>query len=199
MAVSMSVTKTVSLGGKSFNESKTISGEALLVHELSVSAGESGDLTTRTDADTGVVTLDDSGHAFVTGDKADVYWTAGCRRGMEVTVTGNEITVDGGEGDDLPSQDTEVTLCEPDELDITVDGDNVVGFVFQTAARGAFTLWDAGGLEFSREVGAGCNYIWHNVDGTPNPIEGDSIIKVRVSNGSTAAATMKVGFVYNNG
>lgn len=66
-----------------------------------------GQLTTRTDADTGVITVEsdsDGGHSITTSSKLDVYFQGGQRIGMDVTgVTNKAITVDAGTGDDLPS------------------------------------------------------------------------------------------------
>ncbi len=66
-----------------------------------------GQLTTRTDADTGVVTVisdSDTGHGITTSSTVDVYWQSGQRIGMSVTaVTAKAVTVDGGAGDDLPT------------------------------------------------------------------------------------------------
>ena len=73
-----------------------------------IAAGAAGSLTTRTDANTGVVTLG-AGHSIVTG-KVDVAWTGGARCNMDATVNGNACTIDGGEGDDLPIATTTVVV-----------------------------------------------------------------------------------------
>lgn len=200
MSVSLSVTKTNSLGGKTFNESTTVTGDGAIVQELSVAAGSAGTLTTRTDADTGVVTVDDSGHAFAELDRVDLYWTGGARRGMSVSsVSVNGVTIDGGSGDDLPSQDTVVTLIEPTEVDAVVLGTNVNGIVLYTSQIGQFVFADSGDSEhLAVELTAGKAYSWTEGNGTTNPITGDSIAKVFVSHGGTSSATMRVGVLYDN-
>lgn len=63
-----------------------------------------GALTTRTDDDTGVITVVGGNRGLTTSDTVDVYWAAGSRTGMSITnVAGADITVDGGSGDVLPS------------------------------------------------------------------------------------------------
>ncbi len=71
-----------------------------------------GTLTTRTDDDTGVITFDDP-HPFLLGDSVDVLFNAGAdsRTGMDITaVTEFTISVDGGSGDNLPTEDDPVTV-----------------------------------------------------------------------------------------
>lgn len=73
-------------------------------------AAKTGVLTTRTDNDTGTITLD-PGHGLVTG-RVDLYWTvggvAGKRRGVAGTVTGDSLAVDLGSGDNLPAQSSAI-------------------------------------------------------------------------------------------
>lgn len=71
-----------------------------------------GSLTTRTDANTGVVTTTNTPTGIATNDIVDVYWSGGRRRQMVATVSGSAITVDGGSGDDLPALSTAVVICE---------------------------------------------------------------------------------------
>jgi hypothetical protein len=172
----------------------------MIVHNVSVAAGEAGSLSTRTDNDTGTVTADDSGHGISDGDRVDLYWDGGCRRGMTVgTVSGADIPIDGGNGDNLPTQDTSVTIVLPEELDLNVTGTNVNAILFYTAKHGQFVLEDDGSVEaLAKEVGEAVTWIWHDGDGQDNPITGDTIEKVYLSHDDTSAATMKVGVVYDN-
>ncbi len=66
-----------------------------------------GSLSTRTDDDTGVVTVisdSNDGHGITTASTVDVYWQSGQRIGMSVSaVTNKAVTVDGGDGDALPT------------------------------------------------------------------------------------------------
>src|SRR5690606_6519409 len=97
-------------------------------HELVLPAAFAGELTTRTDNDTGVVTVEDSEHTIETGDTVDAYWIDAdglmqVRYGMEATVSTVEITLDGGAGENLPAEDTEVTVSAQVEIDTDFAGD----------------------------------------------------------------------------
>jgi len=82
-----------------------------------------GELTTRTDDDTGVITVvsdSNAGHGITTADTLDVFFddgtTAGQRQGMTVTsVTNKAITVDGGTGAVLPVLNALVTVKVVDD------------------------------------------------------------------------------------
>ncbi len=70
-----------------------------------------GSLTTRTDFNTGVITVTDGDHGIVDTDYVFVWWTNGVARSMDVTdVTGNAITVDAGAGNNLPIVGTAVEI-----------------------------------------------------------------------------------------
>jgi hypothetical protein len=84
--------------------------------EIEVPHGFSGSLSTRTDAETGVLTLA-GGHGISTGMIIDLFWTnpsgtAGHRRGITIgTVSGNSVPVgndNSGSGDNLPTQGTAI-------------------------------------------------------------------------------------------
>lgn len=72
-----------------------------------------GTLTTRTDNDTGVITVTDDEHTIKVGHKVTVSWSSGIRRKMNVTaVTGTAITVDAGSGNNLPSSSTSINIAK---------------------------------------------------------------------------------------
>lgn len=78
---------------------------------------EVGNLTTRTDDDTGVVTLTNASHGIATAAAVNVAWSGGSRASMVVgTVAGVTLPIDAGVGDVLPAQDTEVTVTVLPEI-----------------------------------------------------------------------------------
>ena len=133
-------TKGISLGGVSFNRANAIEFDALTKYEVTlaalVTAQTGGTLSSRTDDDTGDVTLS-SGHGIVTSDKVDVYWAAGVRYGMTATVAGAVVTVDGGAGDVLPAASTTgmavVKQTELNPLDLDGDNADVIAVVYRNA------------------------------------------------------------------
>src|SRR5437870_3562372 len=99
MSMTGNFTKTMNIGGKVFPRAVTLSADALLVIEDSIPKALPGSLTTRTDNDTGSVTVIGT-NTIITGDKVDVYWSGGQRRGMTVgTVAGQVVPIDLGAGD----------------------------------------------------------------------------------------------------
>lgn len=205
----MSVTATVqnasSLGGKSFNATKTLTAEAAFVGEESIPAAQPGVLTTRDSGGTsGEITADNSGHGITTGQRVDLYWTEGGvkgqRRGVAVgTVAGAAIPISGGVGDSLPSQDNAIDIGIVTSFDVVVEGDNVKAIFAFIGGEGLFVLEDAGGEELGELLGAGQSYKWWEDKGPDNPIAGDSIIKGYLSHSDTASAqTGRIGVLFNN-
>ncbi len=69
-----------------------------------------GELSTRTDNDTGVLTLS-AMHGVMSGNTVNVFWEDGSRLGMTVgTVSVNNVPIDGGTGDNLPASSSEVNV-----------------------------------------------------------------------------------------
>src|SRR5689334_13440236 len=110
MPYRMQFDKSVTWEGSQSSNSSSISADGKVARNPTVPAAvQGGTLTGRTDNDTGIVTMP-AGHGFVTSDKVDIYWNVagvlGSRSGMTATVAGNAVTVDGGQGDNLPVLNT---------------------------------------------------------------------------------------------
>ncbi len=201
MSVNMTTSKGHSLGGISFSESLSLSADAEIAHDKSVPVAWAGLLGTRTSDTAGTITVTESAHLITTGARADLYWTGGCRRGIVVgTVAGESVPFTGGSGDNLPAEDTAITVALPEELDLTVVGDNVVAIFLYFAGLGQAVFCDGSNVEkMAQSVGAGQVWDWNNTNGVTNPLTGDTPTKVFVShNVTTAAQTIRVGVAYNN-
>ena len=157
-----------------------------------LAVGSQGELTTRTDDDTGVVTTDAAGHGIEVADYVDVHWSGGSRAHMEVTnVSDTAITVDGGSGDNLPvgpdgsTSGTTVVIQDPEAFDCTFDGDNLRLIGFGGARQSRWTFVDASNnVLLSSHVEASAAYGWSTDFGTSTPITGNAVKYVYVSNGS---------------
>lgn len=176
-----------------------------------VPAANIGTLTTRTDDDTGVATLM-AGHTIVTsGALVDVYWVEGgvygCRFGMTATKSVNDITLDGGAGDVLPTQDVEVTLCAQQLVEINFDGDDAdfVAVVYvnslDTSARAHIDFQDTGSasiedIDLVHETANGGIVKGVNAvdiaNGDTNVFTGNRITKAYVSHDSASAAKLYI-------
>jgi hypothetical protein len=202
MSVTAKIVKSHSIAGVTIRESTDVSGDGSIYQNVSVAAGETGSLSVRTDDDTGVFEAGDSSHGITNGSRVDVYWNSGAssRRGMSVTgVSGLDITIDGGDGDALPAQDTAITVVVPDEIDVSVLGTNVKAIVLKTAARGHFVFVNSSDTEhLDVDLAAGKVYEWATGNGTDNPITGDQVDKMYLSHSGASAAAMQVGILYDN-
>jgi hypothetical protein len=200
MAISARITKTMSMGGVNFNSGTTVTADAVIVNEESVAAGYAGTLTTRTSDTAGTVTTTATPTGITDGDRVDIYWSGGCCYGATVgTVSDKVIPFTLAAGDVLPVQTTAVMIVEPVLLDMEVLGTNVDTIMLYTEKLGQFAFVSSGPTdEYQVEVPAAGSWAWNEADGFANPITGDSIVGVYVSHGHTAAATMRVGVLYNN-
>ncbi len=201
MSVNGTVQKTINLGGITFNQTATPTGDGMVAHSVVVPVATAGSLSARTDDNMGVVDVSDSGHSFIQTDRVDLYWTGGSRRGVSVSsVSGSLISIDGGAGDVLPAESSDVQITKPKLLDAAITGDNVKAIFFHTSLLGQITLVDSVDAELmSKKVGVNAVYDWEENNGEVNPIAGDTVAGIYLSNSSTTVeATMKVGIVYTN-
>lgn len=203
MTISASIRQSSSIGGVSFAESRTLTADGQIVHEVSVPAAEDGSLTTRTDDDEGDITMDESDHTITTGIRINLYWSGGSRRAVIVgTVAGATVPISGGVGDVLPAELTDLTIAVPVELDVSVDGGNVIAVLASLSKLGVVEFIDTDTSEdeiTSWNIGEAGVKMWHESDGDTNPFASSNIGRVYVSHGdSTAAATARLGIAYDN-
>ena len=179
---------STSIGGVSIagQISRTANGQ--IGEQVNLAAAKAGTLTTRTDNDTGVVTLS-TGHGIITADVVDVYWPGGVHYGMTATVATNAVTVDGGLGDNLPLVNTAVTLCKQSVIDVDFVGDDTL----IAAASGNRVCH----LHFKQNDNTSILAIalaqsefweWHSAGAVANPFAGVSVGKIAVSNGDAVNA-----------
>lgn len=178
-----------------FTESITVSGPGIERASPTVAAAKSGTLSTRTDNDTGVVAFA-TGHGFSTGNKVDLFWSGGQRRNMTATVAGDNVTLDGGSGDNLPVVSTAVTGMVPTEEDFTFDGDNAIFVMVGSPVPGFIVFVDDAPADiatgtYTLTSTSGSGRTWISGGQGDNPLAGSVVTKVKFSHGSTSAQTMK--------
>lgn len=167
--------------------------------EVSIPAGKAGTLTTRTDNETGSLTLG-SGHGITTGQIIDLFWSGGARYGITVgTVSGTTVPIgadNAGSGDNLPTAATAIVASPRTLISADVDGDNLVALACQMlfASRSETAQSHASFQDASSDIIAPIDLEANSVrfydveGGDANPFTGDPITKIYVSNGSSAAA-----------
>ena len=199
--------RSFSFPGYSFNDqSAAVSFESALAYTKALAALAAaqcdGSLTTRTDNDTGVVTLA-TGHGIQTNDVVDVYWAGGVRYGMTATVATNAVTVDGGAGDNLPDALTTITaVVEQIDWEMDFDGDDVeiIGVFYRnpsdTGAKAHVNFQDSGSASINEldlvheTANGGCDQIVNISAGDSNTYTGNAVALAKVSHDSQSAATV---------
>jgi hypothetical protein len=193
-----------SIGGISFPSVISRTGTAVFAAEVSkplatlAIAPAVAQLTTRTDDDTGVITCQ-AGHGIISADVIDVYWDGGIRYGMVATVATNAVSVEGGAGDNLPTNLTSVYVCKQTQINVDVDGDDLEVLAVLSNVRGHVVFAKNDDTEISAaELVAGEAYIFTSDTLAANNLTGDPIGYLAVSVGGTnTSAYVRAGGLYN--
>jgi hypothetical protein len=200
MANRATLTQSYTLGGKTYNEARTVESDKVLSIEKTLPAAKAGDLTTRTSDTVGELTMD-VGHGFVDGDLIDLYWAGGSRRSVVVgTVAVNAVPISGGLGDNLPADESEITAMVQTEEAFNFDGDNVKALVFSATAPATLILAGDDDVEDFARVFKEANAAYgYRADGPDvNPIAGDDVTKVFLSHGdSSGAKVVRVAVLFD--
>lgn len=198
-------TTKVRVLGTTYDDAVTVSADnAVKTIKSAMAAAKVGALTTYTDTNTGVLTMN-SGHGFTDSVRLDVYWTLSgvnyARRGMTVgTVATNSVPIDGGAGDDLPPDETPITAMVPTAEAVTLTGNNVVGLVAYSSKSALVVFTDGSDVEKAaiHIAGDGYSYIWDSDTGVTNPLAGDTPTKIYFSHGySGGTADVESVVLYN--
>ncbi len=189
--------------GYSFSTGRTTAADGIVAKDPSVPGAKTGTLTTRTDNDTGVFAMQ-SGHGFSNGNKVDVFWGTGYRRAMDATVSGDNVTLDGGTGDNLPAVGTAVTAMVPQSEAFVVGHADLRLLAVGTPGTGRQALaafLDSGGslvraVPVYEATGA---YLWEPGDpaAAANPFGTTNGATVALSHGGTAATTVLAAALVN--
>ena len=193
MPYTMTTSNSVRLGSAAVSSVLTDTGTNLLSVEQDMPAAKVGSLTTRTDANTGTLTMAAS-HGITTGAKLDLYWVGGKRLGMTVgTVATNSVPIDLGAGTDLPTLNTAITAMVPVSFPIVATGNDVVGIEAYSAVDADILITDVSDASLLALETDEDGYSWSYASGVTNPVAGDAIAKVFFSHGdSTGARRMRL-------
>lgn len=158
-----------------------------------IPAAKTGELTTRTNNTEGTLTMD-TGHGILTGDRLDLYWEGGSRRGITVgTVAGDSVPLtDSGAGDNLPAAETEITAMVPEEEAMVFEGDDLLALVADLRARGTIVIAESDDTELLHipfETGSNEAFHWRQSSGVTNPLATESAAKVFISQAGSEATT----------
>lgn len=193
------ITSTLTIGGVTKSATISRTADAMVQHEITLTAGDAGTLTTRTDNDTGVITL--GAHTITDADTVDVYWDGGVRYGMTVTAyDGTTITVDSGAGDNLPTEDDAVVVGVRQTVNSDFDGDNaqLVALVSTYRAHAAFIDSGSATLKAVELPTSDEPWYWAADNGHTNPLTGNAVDTIEVSSGSTSGGTLYIWALYDS-
>jgi hypothetical protein len=193
---------TVSGLGGNIAQSLPRSANAGGIREVELPVGKAGTLTTRNDNNTGTLTMADAGHGITTGSKVDVYWNSGVQYNVTVgTVVGSSVPIDLGVGDNLPTASTAVVVSPRNQINLDIDGDNLVLLALKQKFN-SNTIESDSHIDFQdsasaqvAEVDLEANgpQVWDIAGGSANPFIGNPITKAFASNGSTTeVATLQL-------
>jgi hypothetical protein len=191
-------TEQATVAGLSFRKDVSFTDEGQVTLEVlgaQLTAGQSGSLSTRTTAASGVITI--SAHGIADTETIDLVWVGGYRYGCDIdSVTASTITFSGGAGDDLPVSATTVTVGVIVNAVTEFDGDDVKIFAVDSADTAqVVTFKDAGGLAlFSTQLNSANDYtyIWSYGSGIANPLTGNAVASVDISCDATVSK-FKIG------
>lgn len=189
-----------SMGGISIDAYVTRTGSGgVPPQEKALPAADAGTLSTRTNDTDGELTLT-AGHGVSTGDVIDIFWTDAngdlkCAYGATVgTVDVNDVPFTGASGDVLPAVDSEITADVEVPLDCDFDGDKLQIIVAASTKNGKLIFHDSGDAVLDDHVLlANEPYSFVKNSGQTNPLAGNPVDEVRVTNAdSSASATFKL-------
>jgi len=203
MPFTTTITESITVLGRTFPSKRTITTDGVVSKMPEVTAAKSGTLSTRTDANTGTLTMA-GGHGFTDGQRLDIYWSGGSRRGVVIgTVATNSVPFDLGAGDDLPIATTAITAKVPTEEVFNADGDAALGLVLYSDQPGQIVFCESDETEVAAfsvggAVGGEQSFFWDPERSASNPLTGDIIAKAYFSHSSaTATADMRAVVLIN--
>jgi len=195
------ITSTISVAGVTVNSVTQRTAAGLIGQAPTLAAGLAGALTTRTDADTGIITMTDAEHGITDADTVDVYWSDGVRYGLTVTlVDGTAVSIDVGDGDNLPEgEDPAVVVGVRQEIDVDFDGDLVELIAAHCPKRAHVEfLTGADASILAQELTANEAFTWAADSGHANLLTGDPVGKIQVSCGETTGGLFNLLGVYDS-
>lgn len=195
MSVEIAMRETYTVLGMSFPRVTTLEADGAVVKTPTIAAAKTGTLTTRTDANTGTLTMSAS-HGITTGARLDLYWTGGARRGITVgTVSVNSVPFDLGSGDDLPTNNTAITAMVPTSEAFVVTGDNAGALLVSSEKYGTIVFAESDDTEVAYylvggSAGAEQSNYWTPARSATNPLASGDITKVYFSHGDSTASSL---------
>ena len=181
------------VGGVGYASTRTFTASGQVLLNLSSGAelplGLAGTLSTRTDDDTGVVTLT-AGHGITTDDTVDIYFDDGVAyAGDVISAAATTITVDLLSGTELPTEDSAVVVGKRASHNVDFDGDNLVYFAarFGEGEGHAQAYTSAPASITAEHLESDSPLVYYDGAGLTNTFSGAVVASISMSSGSTSA------------
>lgn len=178
-------------GFVSFASITTLTDETGILANPTVLAAQPGVLTTHTTNTTGSLTMTNSSHGIVTGQRIDIYWTGGqCYGAVAGTVAGSVVPIASvSGGSNLPASSTAVTVGIPISAPFPVTGNNIQAVAMFTATVNGYFVFNNGSADVSATyLLAGQTSSWYVGAAGTNPLASATPTVVWMSHSDTAAS-----------
>lgn len=192
---------TAQLPGVNVNVSLAKTATGSIAQSQALAAAKTGSLTTRTDNTDGELTMTDTGHGIANGARIAIFWSGGCAYlGTVGTVSAKVVPFTGAAGDNLPVDDTAVTVQVMTPLDVDFDGDKAEIVAASFSRRGVVVFEDSGDVVLDADdIAAGEGYAYVAGLSQSNPLAGNPVDQVWVANGdSDGTNAFVLGVLYQS-
>lgn len=189
----ITVNKSITGLASAFSGSATLTDTEGIVASPTVPMAQPGQLTIRGGNTAGTVTMTNSGHGIITGQRVDIYWTGGACYGATVgTVSGTAVPIASVSGGDvLPALNALVVIGIATKATINIVGNNLTCLACggAGAARSYFVFQevDASTDDFAAKVLAGDVFIWYVGCNYINPLATKTTVSAWISHDNISA------------
>jgi hypothetical protein len=190
-------------GGLSISKQMVRITNGVDVRDVTVPIGQPAQLTTRTSGTAGTLTMTNSSHGIITGQKIDISWATGVAYNATVgTVAGTTVPFTLASGDALPmGTNPPVVAATPVLVEVEIIGSNIAIIALSLelpnpsdTSLGKARFLDGSSTEvLAKTMTGNAPQVWDVAGGSSNPFSGLTIANFDISNGSAAsAATFKL-------
>jgi hypothetical protein len=161
-------------------------------------AGRAGTLSTRTDDNTGILTVA-SGHGITDADTVAIFWEGGSRYGVDVTATtSTTISIDLGAGANLPIVTTPIVVAKESEHVLAIIGNDIAVIAAGCDNRASINMRDSGDSTLLRyDIAAKEGRLWVSGTDQDNPLSTNTVANIVIANGGTTEAELRIGMLLN--
>lgn len=173
--------------GASASEQTTVNPEVEVLANPVVPVAQPAHLTVRTNGTDGTLTMTNSGHGIITGQRIDLYWMDGhAYAGTVGTVSGTSVPFTGFSGDALPIATTGVSAAKPVQRTFDIVGDDLVALIAKCPAEYQVVFESSGPADLLEVHMYGTMYTWYGL--STNPLAGDTVATIWVSHADQSTA-----------